>query len=113
MKAYDEYIQRTKNAWKDEVDDSTDTDNKIVPSGGMIRVSILAMDSVQRSMHDSMPRLEVSPENKHMLDESKKQADRAAAWKDHFDSKRETITDSPRNSYIKRLSTVWQSQGAV
>jgi len=113
MKAYDEYIQRTKNAWKDEDDDITDADNKIVPPGGMIRVSILAMDSVQRSLHDSLPRLEMSAGNRQVLDESKKQADQVAAWKDHFDSKRETITDSPRENYIQRMSTAWQTREAV
>ncbi|MCF6225771.1 MAG: hypothetical protein L3J22_05630 [Xanthomonadales bacterium] len=113
--AYDEYVKRTKNAWKNNDEDSQDNDsqnnNRIIPDGGIVRVSMMAMDSVQRSMHDSVPTL--SADAQFNLDSAQKKAAQAEAWKDHFDSKREVVEDSPRNRYIERISTAWQTRAVV
>ena len=88
----------------------TDDDNEVVPDGGIVRVSILAMDSTQRQVAALDERVQHNIRaNRATLDRMKRDADRVQAFADQFTAQREARADhSAYGKYCARLETTWQ-----
>lgn len=88
----------------EELDD--DEHKRVIPDGGSVRVSIMAMDSVQRQVASFDERVQHSIDgNKATLAKMKADADRVQAFADHYTAQREAETD---NSAYGRLCAALQ-----
>jgi len=93
-----------------------DDENEIIPDGGSIRVSIMAMDSVQRKVANQ-PALDQRVRDnlaagRATLKAMQSDFDRVAAWADHFSAERKQAAadaDTPYATYCQRLSNDWQA----
>ena len=86
----------------------------IVPDGGRVRVSIMAMDSTQRRIADVDERVRDNiAANQATLDSARRTADRVQAHVDHFTAQREAQADnSTYGQYCRQISEAWQQVAA-
>ncbi len=78
-----------------------DDEREIVPDGGIVRVSIMAMDSTQKQIAAVDERVQHNTEaNQATLAAMQRDADRAQALADHYTAQREAQVD---NSAYGRL----------
>ena len=92
-------------------------EKKIIPEGGSVRVSMLAMDATQRQIANQ-PALDARvrdniASNRATLAASRRTADQVQAHADHFTAQREAQTDhSVYGDYTRQLSNAWQQVAA-
>ena len=91
-----------------------DDDKCIVPDGGSVRVSIMAMDSTQKQIATIDERVrENMAANQATLDSARRTADRVQAHVDHFTAQREAQADnSTYGQYCRQISEAWQQVAA-
>ena len=89
----------------------TDDENEIVPDGGVVRVSILAMDSTQQQIAALDERVQHNARaNRATLDQMKRDADRAQAFADHFTAQIDAQVDhSAYGQYCDDLQDAWRA----
>ncbi|MFC1777029.1 hypothetical protein ACFL3I_06785, partial [Pseudomonadota bacterium] len=87
-----------------------DEDKRIVPDGGSVRVSMMAMDSVQKQVATIDERVQHNIEaGKATLAAAQRDADQVQAHVDHFTAEREAQTDtSAYGQHCQRISEAWQ-----
>jgi len=83
----------------------TDDENEIVPDGGIVRVSIMAMDSTQKQIAALDERVQHNIKaNQATLKAMQRDADRAQGFADHFTAQRVAQADhSEYGKYCARL----------
>ncbi len=83
---------------------------KIIPDGGSVRVSIMAMDSTQRRIATIDGRVQHNIEaNQATLAASRRATDQVQAHADHFTAQREAQTDhSVYGTHCRQISEAWQ-----
>ena len=99
-----------KRRFKDEDED----DKRIVPDGGSVRVSIMAMDSVQKQVAANDKRVQHNVEaNQATLAAMQRDADRVQAFVDHFTEQCEAQADnSAYGSLCARLERAYMEAAA-
>jgi len=72
-----------------------DDDERIVPDGGRVRVSIMAMDSVQKQVAANDKRVQHNREaNQATLAAMQRDADQVQAFADHYTAQRKAEADN-------------------
>ena len=94
-----------------------DDEREIVPDGHCVRVSILAMDSVQQQIANRTAIdervLDNINANKATLAAARRNADRAQGFADHFTAQREAqADDSAYGKHCQQISEAWQQVAA-
>jgi hypothetical protein len=91
-----------------------DDENEIVPDGGIVRVSIMAMDSTQKQIAAVDERVQHTIDgNKAVLAAAQRNSDRAQGFADHFTAQRETqADDSAYGKHCQQISEAWQQAAA-
>ena len=94
-----------------------DEDKHIVPDGGIVRVSIMAMDSTQKQIANQSTldeRVQHTIDgNKAVLAAAQRDADRAQGFADHFTAQREAqADDSAYGKHCQQISEAWQQVAA-
>ena len=87
-----------------------DDEREFVPDGGVVRVSMMAMDSTQKQIAviDERVRDNIAA-NQATLDSARRTADRVQAHVDHFTAQRDVQADnSAYENYCQQLSETWQ-----
>ena len=90
-------------------------DDEIIPDGGRVRVSMMAMDSTQKQIAaiDERVRDNIAA-NQATLARMQRDADRAAGFADHFTAKHAAEIDhSAYGNFCRRLSNDWQNPAEV
>ena len=102
------------NTYNKRTQDDIDEDKRIVPDGGSVRVSMMAMDSTQRRMAAVDERVSHNIEaNKATLAAAQSDADRAQAHADHFTAQRAAhIDNSVYGKHCQQISEAWQQVAA-
>jgi hypothetical protein len=90
-----------------------DDEKEIIPEGGSVRVSMLAMDATQRQIANQPAMDERVAHNlaagKATLAASRRTADQVQAHVDHFTAEREAQTDtSAYGKHCRQISEAWQ-----
>jgi hypothetical protein len=87
-----------------------DDEIEIIPDGGIVRVSMMAMDATQRQVATIDERVTHNIEaNQATLAASRRTADQVQAHADHFTAEREAQTDtSAYGNYTRQISEAWQ-----
>jgi len=86
-----------------------DDEREIVPDGGIVRVSILAMDSTQKQIAAVDERVQHNIDaNRATLAAARRSADRAQGFADHFTAQRD-VDNSAYGKYCRQLSNDWQA----
>ena len=99
-------------------DEDEDARKRIVPDGGIVRVSIMAMDSTQRQIATNKPahdeRVQHNIEaNQATLAAAQRDADRVQGFADHFTAQREAqADDSAYGKHCQQISEAWQQVAA-
>lgn len=86
----------------------------IVPDGGSVRVSMMALDSTQRQIAAIDERVSHNIEaNKATLAAGIRDADRSQAWADHYSAQRAAhIDNSVYGKHCAQISQAWQQVAA-
>lgn len=86
-----------------------DEDKRIVPDGGSVRVSMMALDSVQRQVAAIDERVQHNIDaGKATLAAARRDSDRARGFADHYTAQRAAHIDhSVYGDYTRQLSNAW------
>ena len=89
-----------------------DDEIEIIPDGGTVRVSILAMDSTQKQIAALDERaIDTIKANQSNLAAAQRTADQVQAHADHF-SEQQQVDDSAYARHCRELSDAWQQVSA-
>jgi len=116
QRAHDNYLADLQSAWRQPCTGSPDDPKDcVIPDGYGIKVSMAMMDSCQCDIAKAAPVVldsEREAANRRLMDSSKAEADKVAAYRDHHDAQRarqDAEADTPYGRYVAQLNDAWRN----